>query len=81
MRLFDRKAGAEVSDFLGMLASLYVFLLLIAYAVTFGLARSIVRPISLLSEKVRAVQLTDKNLPLEYAGDEQDEISELIGQY
>ncbi|HOY05583.1 MAG TPA: HAMP domain-containing sensor histidine kinase [Saprospiraceae bacterium] len=80
-QLSNRKAGAEVSDFLGMLASLYVFLLLIAYAVTFGLARSIVRPISLLSEKVRAVQLTDKNLPLEYAGDEQDEISELIGQY
>lgn len=80
-QLSNRKAGAEVSDFLGMLASLYVFLLLIAYAVTFGLARSIVKPISMLSEKVRAVQLTDKNLPLEYAGDAQDEVSELIGQY
>lgn len=80
-RLSNEKAGAEVSDFLGMLASLYVFLLLIAYAVTFLLARSIVKPISMLSEKVRAVQLTDKNLPLEYAGDAQDEVSELIGQY
>jgi signal transduction histidine kinase len=80
-QLSNRKAGAEVSDFLGMLASLYVFLLLIAFAVTFLLARSIVRPISMLSEKVRAVQLTDKNQPLEYDGDAQDEISELIGQY
>ncbi len=80
-QLSNRKAGAEVSDFLGMLASLYVFLLLIAFAVTFMLARSIVRPISMLSEKVRAVQLADKNQPLVYDGDAQDEISELIGQY
>ncbi|MCA0238917.1 MAG: GHKL domain-containing protein [Bacteroidetes bacterium] len=80
-QLSQRKVGVEVSDFLGMLASLYVFLLLIAYAVTLLLARSIVRPISLLSDKVRAVQLTDKNMPLEYAGDAQDEVSELIGQY
>ena len=80
-QLDRQKVGAEVSDFLGMLASLYVFLLLIAYAVTFALARSIVKPIRMLSEKVRAVQLTDKNLPLEYAGDAQDEVSELIGQY
>lgn len=80
-QLSNRKAGAEVSDFLGMLASLYVFLLLIAYAVTFLLARSIVKPLSLLTDKVRALQLTDKNQPLVYAGDAQDEISELIGQY
>jgi len=80
-QLSNRKAGADVSDFLGMLASLYVFLLLIAFAVTLLLARSIVRPISMLSEKVRAVQLADKNQPLVYDGDAQDEISELIGQY
>ena len=80
-QLSNQKAGADVSDFLGMLASLYVFLLLIAFAVTFLLARSIVRPISMLSDKVRAVQLEDKNQLLEYDGDAQDEISELIGQY
>jgi nitrogen fixation/metabolism regulation signal transduction histidine kinase len=70
-----------VSDFIGMLASLYVFLLLIAYAITFVLARSIIRPLSLLSEKVQELKLEDNNAPLDYAGDAQDEISELIGQY
>jgi signal transduction histidine kinase len=80
-QLSQQKAGAEVSDFIGILASLYVFLLLIAYAVTFLLARSITRPVSLLSEKVRALKLEDKNEPLDYAGDAQDEISDLIGQY
>jgi signal transduction histidine kinase len=73
--------GSEVSDFIGMLASLYVFLLLIAFVITYFLSRSIIRPLSLLSEKVQELKLEDKNAPLEYAGDAQDEISELIGQY
>lgn len=75
------KIGADVSDFIGILASLYVFLLLIAFAVTYVLSRSIIKPLSLLSEKVQELKFTDKNAPLEYAGDNQDEISELIGQY
>jgi two-component system, NtrC family, nitrogen regulation sensor histidine kinase NtrY len=74
-------AGAEVSDFIGMLASLYVFLLLFAFPVTFLLARSITRPVSMLSEKVKELRLEDKNEPLAYAGDSEDEISQLIGQY
>lgn len=73
--------GTEVSNFIGMLASLYVFLLLIAYAVTYALSRSIIRPLSLLSEKVQELKFTDKNDPLVYAGDNQDEISELIARY
>ncbi|MDX1909917.1 MAG: HAMP domain-containing sensor histidine kinase [Saprospiraceae bacterium] len=75
------KTGPEVSDFIGMLASLYVFLLLVAYAVTFILARSVTRPVSLLSEKVQVLRLEDKNEPLNYSGDSDDEISQLIGQY
>ncbi len=74
-------ADAEVSDFIGMLASLYVFLLLIAFGVTYMLARSITSPVSLLSEKVKQLRLEDKNEPLAYIGDSEDEISQLIGQY
>jgi nitrogen fixation/metabolism regulation signal transduction histidine kinase len=55
--------------------------LLIAFGVTFLLARSITRPVSLLSEKVQELRLEDKNEPLAYAGDSEDEISQLIGQY
>ncbi len=73
--------GADVSDFIGVLASLYVSLLLIAFVITFLLSRSIVKPLSLLSEKVQELKLEDKNAPLEYVGDAQDEISELIDQY
>lgn len=81
-QLNEGKVGPEVSDFIGMLASLYVFLLLVAFVVTYLLARSIIRPLSLVSDKIRAVKLSqDKNQTLEYQGDEEDEVSELIGEY
>lgn len=75
-----RRADAGVSDFLGMLASLYVFLLLTAFGVSFLLAQSIIKPLRLVSEKIRDLQL-DNNEQLEYKGDEQDEINELIERY
>lgn len=74
-------AVADVSDFIGMLASLYVFLLLLAFGVTYLLARSITQPVRLLSEKVQVLRLEDKNEPLAYSGDSEDEISQLIGEY
>ncbi|MEO6037982.1 MAG: HAMP domain-containing sensor histidine kinase, partial [Saprospiraceae bacterium] len=79
--LAQRTVGVEVSDFIGLLASVYVFLLLIAFGVTFLLARSITRPVTMIAEKIRELQLQDKNAPLEYKGDAQDELSDLIGEY
>ncbi len=79
--LAQRTVGLEASDFIGLLASVYVFLLLIAFGVTFLLARSITRPVTMIAEKIRELQLQDKNAPLEYKGDAQDEVSDLIGEY
>ena len=79
--LGERKPGPEVSDFIGIMASLYVFLLLIAYAVTFLLARSIIKPLRLVSERIRELQLDDKNEPLQYSGDAKDEVGGLIEEY
>ncbi len=79
--LSERKIGPEVSDFIGLLASVYVFLLLIAYSVSYLLSRSIIRPVQLISDKIKLLQLEDKNEPLEYAGDAQDELSSLIDEY
>ncbi|MCC6413561.1 MAG: HAMP domain-containing histidine kinase [Saprospiraceae bacterium] len=77
----ERKIGPEVSDFIGILASLYMFLLLIAYTVTYLLARSIIKPINLISERIQELRFEDQNQPLEYAGDTEDELSELINEY
>ena len=78
----ERQAiGPEVSDFMGMLASLYVFLLLIAGVATLALARSIIRPIRLISDKIKELRFEDKNQPLDYQGDRRDELGELIEEY
>jgi signal transduction histidine kinase len=79
--LSDRKIGPEVSDFIGMLASIYVFLMLIAYSVSSLLSRSILRPVKLISDKINQLQLADKNELLVYPGDTQDELSALIDEY
>ena len=79
--LSERKIGPEVSDFIGMLASVYVFLLLITYSVSYLLSRSIIRPLKLISDKINQLQLEDINVPLEYVGDAQDELSGLIDEY
>jgi two-component system nitrogen regulation sensor histidine kinase NtrY len=73
--------GPEVSDFMGMLASLYVFLLLVAGVATLALARSIIRPIRLISDKIKELRFEDKNQPLDYQGDRSDELGELIEEY
>jgi hypothetical protein len=80
-QLSETKAGPEVSDFIGILASLYVFLLLIAYVVTLLLARSIIKPVRLISDKIRLLRLEDKNEPLDYEGDPEDELRILVDRY
>lgn len=80
-QLGEAKAGSEVSDFIGILASLYVFLLLIAYVVTLFLAQSIIKPIRLISDRIKKLRLEDKNETLDYQGDPDDELSILINRY
>ncbi len=79
--LSGQTTNSAASDFLGLLASLFVFLLITAFAVSFLLSQSITKPLSLISEKIRRLRLDNKNEPLEYAGDAQDEVSALILQY
>lgn len=79
--LSGRKVGPEVSDFIGLLASVYVFLMLIAYAVSYTLSNSITSPLKLISDKIQRLKLEDKNEPLEYAEQAGDEISALIDEY
>jgi signal transduction histidine kinase len=79
--LSGRSSNSAASDFLGLLANLFVFLLITAFAVSYLLSQSITKPLSLISEKIRRLRLDNKNEPLEYAGDAQDEVSALIIQY
>jgi nitrogen fixation/metabolism regulation signal transduction histidine kinase len=64
-----------------LLAGIYVFLLLIAFVVTLFLTRSIVQPILLISNKIKTLGLGDKNEPLEYKGNSEDELGLLVARY
>jgi signal transduction histidine kinase len=76
-----QRVGQEVSDFIGILAVLFVSLLLIAFVATLLIAQSIIRPLKLISEKITQLRLDNQNQPLEYAGNSQDELSDLIDEY
>lgn len=80
-RILGSSISPEVSGFIGILATLYLSLLLVAFGATFWLARTIIRPVKMVSDKVRQLRLEDKNATLAYDGDSQDELSELISDY
>jgi two-component system, NtrC family, nitrogen regulation sensor histidine kinase NtrY len=80
-RLDSDKTAPDLSDFIGILASIYTFLLLAAAGITYLISNSITRPINNIAEKIKELQLEDKNQSLSYGGDSDDEISGLVNEY
>jgi len=74
----ERDLRGEVTEFMGTLMNVYVFLLLIAGAVAIFVANSITRPISDIGDSMKLVKLGN-NKPLKWNND--DELGELIKQY
>lgn len=74
----ERDLRGEVTEFMGTLMNVYVFLLLIAGAVAIFVANSITRPISDIGDSMKRVKLGN-NEPLKWDND--DELGELIKQY
>lgn len=78
------KPGAEVSDFIGVLAALYVFLLLLAFAVTAWLSDSIIKPIKEISKGIEGTNFEQQNEHIKYKNEDEndrDELSGLIDRY
>ena len=76
------KTGQHVeplSDFLGTILNLYVFLFLIAGAIAIAVSRSITKPLSTLSEKFNSIKVGKKNEIINWESD--DEIGSLIANY
>jgi len=74
----ERDLKGDVTEFMGELMNVYVFLLLIAGAIAIFVANSITQPISDIGDSMKRVKL-GKNEPLEWEND--DELGELIKQY
>jgi two-component system, NtrC family, nitrogen regulation sensor histidine kinase NtrY len=75
------RTNQEISDFIGILAFIFASLLLFAVAVTRWVSSTITRPLKNVSEKIKEVQLEDRNEPLQYDGDATDELSGLVAEY
>lgn len=73
------KAYSKVSDFVGTLLNVYVFLFLIAGAIGLVVSNSITKPLSKLGEKLKKFKLGFRNEPLEWKS--QDELGQLINTY
>lgn len=75
----QRKLRSDVSDFMGTLINVYVFLLLLAGVIAIVVANSISKPITNLGIILRNVQLGGRNERIFY--DRKDEVGQLIQEY
>lgn len=75
----QRTLQSDVSNFMGNLLNVYVFLLLITGAVSVYVASSITKPITTIGENLKELKLGNPNEPLEWGTN--DEIGALITEY
>lgn len=74
---FNKKNS--LSDFLGSILNLYVFLFLMAGAITIAVSRSITKPLAQLGNRINSLKVGGKNEEIQWASE--DEIGDLIGSY
>ncbi len=68
-----------VSDFIGTLINIYVFLFIIAGAIAIFISKPITDPISAIGERMRQLKLGKRNEPLDYSSE--DELGALVKEY
>ena len=73
------KANSKVSDFVGTLLNIYVFLFLIAGALALAVSNSITQPLKNLGQKIKKLKLGSINEPLDWSSE--DEIGQLVNNY
>ncbi|MGB0863708.1 MAG: ATP-binding protein, partial [Saprospiraceae bacterium] len=69
----------DIADFTGVLLNVYVLLLVVAFIAAFVTASSITKPLAVLKDKLRNVQLGKKNEKVVW--DTKDEIGVLIDEF
>jgi len=75
----EGRIQSDVSDFIGALLNVYVFLLLIAVPIAIAVANSITNPLAVIGEKLKEFKLGSTNEPLEWKS--RDELGDLILEY
>jgi signal transduction histidine kinase len=75
----SKNINDEVSSFLVALMNVYVFLLICAAVLAYFISNSITRPLTIISEKLRILNLNKINEPIEW--NSKDEIGILVSEY
>jgi len=75
----EGRIQSDVSDFIGALLNVYVFLLLIAVPIAIAVANSITNPLAVIGEKLKEFKLGTNHEPLEWKS--KDELGDLILEY
>ncbi len=75
----QRSLEDEISDFMGRLLNVYVFLLFIAGIFSVLVANSITKPLTVIGEKLQEVKVGKPNMPLNW--ETNDEIGSLVTEY
>lgn len=75
----SKNVNDEVSSFLVALMNVYVFLLICAAVLAYFISNSITRPLTIISEKLRILNLNKINEPIEW--NSRDEIGILVSEY
>jgi two-component system nitrogen regulation sensor histidine kinase NtrY len=75
----EGRIQSDVSDFIGALLNVYVFLLLIAVPIAIAVANSITNPLAVIGEKLKEFKLGSTHEPLEWKS--RDELGDLILEY
>jgi len=75
----ESSAKRRMNDFLGTLLNVYVFLLILIVLISMVVANSITRPLTILSDKLKLIQIGGTNQRLEW--NHQDELGGLIRNY
>ncbi len=74
-----KNVNDEVSSFLVALMNVYVFLLICAAVLAYFISNSITRPLTIISDKLRILNLNKINEPIEW--NSKDEIGILVSEY
>lgn len=75
----SKNVNDEVSSFLVALMNVYVFLLICAAVLAYFISNSITRPLTIISDKLRILNLNKINEPIEW--NSKDEIGVLVSEY
>jgi nitrogen fixation/metabolism regulation signal transduction histidine kinase len=70
----------DVAEFLGTLFNVYVIFLMLAALVAFALAKSVTRPLSIIGDKLRKIQVGGKNEKIDWKSRDED-ITEFINRF